>query len=67
MLAVPPRKGFDWLAWLLPLGGIGVAAVAVGALAWGWSRSRSESTPPHEPALDPEAERRLDDELARFE
>ena len=67
VLAVPPRKGFDWLAWLLPLGGIGVAAVAVGALAWGWSRSRSESTPPHEPALDPEVERRLDDELARFE
>ena len=67
VLAVPPRKGFDWLAWLLPLGGIGVAAVAVGALAWGWSRSRSESTPPHEPALDPETERRLDDELARFE
>ena len=21
VLAVPPRKGFDWLAWLLPLGG----------------------------------------------
>ena len=67
VLAVPPRQGFDWVAWLLPLAGIGVAAVAVGALAWGWSRSRSEPAPPHEPALDPDVERRLDDELARFE
>jgi len=67
VLAVPPRKGFDWLAWLLPLGGIAVAAVVVGALAWGWSRSRSEATPPREPALDPDVEQRLDDELARFE
>ena len=67
VLAVPPRRGFDWLAWLLPLAGIGLAAVAVGALAWGWSRSRSEPAPQHEPALDPDVERRLDDELARFE
>jgi cytochrome c-type biogenesis protein CcmH len=73
VLAVPPRKGFDWLAWLLPLAGIAVAAVAVGALAWGWSRSRADSDPPEgsdppeEPALDPEVERRLDAELARFE
>ena len=67
VLAVPPRQGFDWVAWLLPLAGIGVAAVAVGALAWGWSRSRSEPAPPHGPALDPDVERRLDDELARFE
>ena len=67
VLAVPPRKGFDWLAWLLPLGGIGVAAMAVGALAWGWTRSRIEEEAPAEPPLDPDAERQLDDELARFE
>ena len=63
VLAVPPRKGFDWVAWLLPLAGIAVAAVSVGALAWRWSRSR----PRDEPPLDPELERRLDAELARFE
>ena len=63
VLAVPPRKGFDWVAWLLPLAGIGVAAVAVGALAWRWSRAR----PRDEPPLDPELERRLDAELARYE
>ena len=65
VLAVPPRRGFDWIAWLLPLAGLSVAAVAVGALAWRWSRARTaepETTP-----LDPELERRLDDELDRFE
>ena len=67
VLAVPPRRGFDWLAWLLPLGGIGVAALAVGALAWGWSRSRPEVEPPQEPPLDPDVERQLDAELDRFE
>ena len=71
VLAVPPRKGFDWLAWLLPLAGIGVAAVVVGSLAWGWSRSRAvpEQAGPEQagPPLDPEAERRLDAELDRFE
>ena len=65
VLAVPPRKGFDWVAWLLPLAGLAVAAVAVGALAWRWSRTRVDEVEP-EP-LDPELERRLDDELDRFE
>jgi cytochrome c-type biogenesis protein CcmH len=64
VLAVPPRKGFDWIAWLLPLGGLAVAAVAVGAVAWRWSRREEEPAP--EP-LDPELERRLDDELERYE
>ncbi|MBA2333093.1 MAG: cytochrome c-type biogenesis protein CcmH [Actinobacteria bacterium] len=67
VLAVPPRKGFDWLAWLLPLAGIGVASVVVGSLAWGWSRSRAPATQDERPTLDPELERRLDDELDRFE
>lgn len=65
VLAVPPRRGFDWIAWLLPLAGLAVAAVAVGALAWRWSRARTGEPEP-EP-LDPELERRLDDELDRFE
>ena len=40
VLAVPPRKGFDLVAWLLPLAGLAVGIVAVGALAWRWSRVR---------------------------
>jgi cytochrome c-type biogenesis protein CcmH len=67
VLATPPRSGFDLLAWLLPLTGLVVGAAAVGALAWTWSRRRRDELPgPVEP-LDPAVERRLDDELARFE
>jgi cytochrome c-type biogenesis protein CcmH len=65
VLAVPPRRGFDWVAWLLPLAGLAVAAVAVGALAWRWSQARTDE--PEPAPLDPELERRLDDELDRFE
>jgi cytochrome c-type biogenesis protein CcmH len=64
VLAVPPREGFDWIAWLLPLAGLAVAAVAVGALAWRWSRLRAEPEPER---LDPELEARLDAELERYE
>jgi cytochrome c-type biogenesis protein CcmH len=69
VLAVPPRKGFDWLAWLLPLAGLAGGAVLVGALAWHWSRRRDDEVPPPDglEPLDPELERRLDAELARFE
>jgi cytochrome c-type biogenesis protein CcmH len=65
VLAEPPKEGFGLLAWVLPLAGAAVALVAVGAVAWGWSRSRPEGDA-HAP-LDPELERRLDDELDRFE
>jgi len=66
VLAEPPKRGFDLLAWLLPIGGLAAGAVAVGALAWSWSRRRDDAEPA--PAsLDPELERRVDAELARFE
>jgi cytochrome c-type biogenesis protein CcmH len=65
VLAEPPKRGFDLLAWLLPIAGVALGAVVVGALAWRWSRGRGVETA--EEPLDPELERRLDDELARFE
>lgn len=65
VLAEPPKRGFDLLAWVLPLVGGGLALVAVGAVAWGWSRSRPAAEA--EAPLDQELERRLDDELDRFE
>ena len=65
VLAEPPRRGFGWLAWVLPLVALAVAAVAVGALAWRWSHTRAE--PSAGGPLDPELERRLDDELERYE
>jgi cytochrome c-type biogenesis protein CcmH len=65
ILAAPPREGFGLLAWWLPVAGILAAAALVGVGAWRWARAR-------EPAavgapLDPALERRLDDELRRFE
>jgi cytochrome c-type biogenesis protein CcmH len=73
VLAAPPRSGFNWLAWLLPLAGLGLGAAVVGVAAWRWSRTRER--PPELPlearngrrAIDPELERRLEEELARFE
>ena len=64
ILAVPRRRGFNWIAWLLPLAGLAVAVPSLAVLAWRWSTSRPPDDPP---ALDPELERRLDSELARFE
>jgi cytochrome c-type biogenesis protein CcmH len=74
ILAAPPKHGFNLLAWLLPLVGISVGALLLGAAAWHWSRSRGDPAPASAAAstngrgpVDPELERRLDDELARFD
>jgi cytochrome c-type biogenesis protein CcmH len=66
VLAEPPKHGFDLLAWLLPLGALAVGAVVVGALAWTWSRRRDSMVEP-EAELDPDLDRRVDEELDRFE
>ena len=73
ILAAPPRHGFDLLAWVLPLAGILGATGVMALLAWRWSRRREEPEPVPGPVslngrpLDPELERRLDEELARFD
>lgn len=65
VLATPSKSGFGLLAWLVPLAALVAGAVAVGLLIRAWSRRRPPPGP-HEP-LDPELERRVDEELARFE
>jgi cytochrome c-type biogenesis protein CcmH/NrfF len=68
VLAKPATHGFDLLAWVLPIAGLLGGAAVVGILAWRWSRSAPRGRPPPEgPPLDPELERRVDEELARFE
>lgn len=73
ILAEPSKKGFNLLAWVLPLAGIALAALVLGGLAWRWSRKRDsggadgQSDPDAGGGLDPDSERRLDEELARFE
>jgi cytochrome c-type biogenesis protein CcmH len=64
VLAAPPKHGFNLLAWVLPLVALGVAIPVVGYIAWRWSRARP---PDDAPPPDPELDRRLDQELARYE
>ena len=65
ILAAPPHHGFGLLAWWLPIVGIVLAGALVGLGAWRWSRAREPA--PRQLPLDPALERRLDDELRRFE
>ena len=73
ILAAPPRHGFDLLAWVLPLVGILAGAGAMAFLAWRWSHGREEPVFVGGPVslngrpLDPDLERKLDEELARFD
>jgi cytochrome c-type biogenesis protein CcmH len=72
ILAAPPRHGFDLLAWLLPIVGVLGGAAALGLLAFRWTRERDPEPAPQRWSLNghplgPEEERRLDEELARFD
>jgi cytochrome c-type biogenesis protein CcmH len=73
ILAAPPKHGFNLLAWVLPLAGIGAAALILGVAAWGWTRGRADPEPlavrssNGQAPIDPELERRVDEELARYE
>jgi cytochrome c-type biogenesis protein CcmH len=69
VLASPPKEGFNLLAWVLPLAGGAIAVAAVAVALRRWSRVRPEARPPvaDAPALDPDLERRIDEELGRFE
>jgi cytochrome c-type biogenesis protein CcmH len=66
VLARPPGGGFGLLAWVLPLGALLVGAVVVGVLIRSWSRRRDDD-PSASDELDPELDRRVDEELARYD
>jgi cytochrome c-type biogenesis protein CcmH len=69
VLSTPAKHGFDLLAWVLPLGGVALGIVALGLGAAYWSRGGGSPSPPPDEGsgLDPETERRIDVELARFD
>ena len=64
ILAAPPRKGFNLLAWLLPIAGVLVGAALLGLLAFRSSRREPAAAAAR---LDPGLEQRVDEELARFD
>lgn len=68
VLSTPQTHGFDLIAWVLPLGGIllGAAALAFGAQRWRTVRAPASVDSTQGP-LDPEDERRVDEELKNFD
>ena len=67
VLAAPPHKGFDLIAWWLPIGGIALGAVVLAVGVWRWSRWRDDDVEPRDQGLDADTERQLDDLLARLD
>ena len=70
ILASPPRHGFGLLAWWVPLAGVVIAGALLGWGIWRWSRGREPlggPAPAGAAAIDPALDRRLDDELQRFD
>jgi cytochrome c-type biogenesis protein CcmH len=72
ILAAPERHGFDLLAWLLPLVGVLGGGTVLGFLAFRWTRVREPEPAAQRWSLNghplaPDEERRLDEELARFD
>lgn len=65
VVASPPGGGFGLLAWLLPLVALAGGAVVVLVLVRMWARARPAAAA--ERPLDPDVERRVDEELARFD
>ena len=65
ILAAPPKKGFNLLAWLLPFVALFGGALVLGFLAWRWSHTREPGPPAAQ--LSPALERRVDEELARYD
>jgi cytochrome c-type biogenesis protein CcmH len=66
ILAAPPHKGFDLLAWWLPIAGVLGGALLLAAGVWRWSRTHEPEIDVNTggPVLDEETDRRIDELLA---
>jgi cytochrome c-type biogenesis protein CcmH len=45
VLAAPEKEGFDLVAWVVPLAGLGAGALVLAALLWRWTRRVDEELP----------------------
>jgi len=67
----PPRRGFNWIAYLMPYVGLAVGLGLVGAVARRWFRATPKAAPPEPGAAaagaSPEELERLRRELEKFE
>jgi cytochrome c-type biogenesis protein CcmH len=67
VLAAPPKRGFNLLAWVLPPVLVVAAGAILAVLAVRWSRRRDSAVVDDAMAPDPVLDRRIDDELARLD
>jgi cytochrome c-type biogenesis protein CcmH len=66
ILAAPPKRGFDLLAWVLPFAGLAAAAGLIGLSVRRWRREDPHELIPFHP-LDPDSEALVDAALAEFD
>lgn len=64
ILAAPPKRGFDLLAWVVPGAVLLAGAAVAGGLALRWSRIRAGPQPPPPPPVDAALAARIDADLA---
>ena len=68
ILAEPSHKGFDLLAWWLPIAAVLGGALVLAFGVWRWSRGRDDEPPPAAASgLDDETERKIDELLAELD
>lgn len=67
VLSKPPRRGFDLLAWAVPLGFGLAGAVGVAIVAVGWRRARREADAESPAPPGGDLDRRIDEALERYD
>ena len=68
IIAEPSHKGFDLLAWWLPIAGVLGGGLVLAFGVWRWSRSGDDESPAAlEAGLDEETEQKIDELLAGLE